>query len=927
VHDHLHARGAIALPTNAQFATVLGRGPELEFLLASFRRAKADSAGARLLVAGESGVGKTRLLLEFERLVRRERCLVLRGACVEYLSTPYEPFIEALLDDERSTSLERELRGTAGEAASDVELERLRRFRLVEDYLRRRANAVGSLVLVIEDVHWSDAATFELWRYLGRRLSDAPVLMIATYRSDELALDPTRSAQLARALREGASELSLQPLGDRDVTALVREAAGDAPIGQVEIQRIVELAEGKPLVAEELLLGALQRGTAGATTPVVSIRATLLERLRKIPEAEQQALLTAAVLGREFRAELLAELTGTGAEAILGALRRARNLQLIVEDPASGAFRFRHAITREVFYRELLTGEVRVLHRRIAERLEAGEGGDEAAYHWWAAGDADRAVAANEAAGDRAGAIFAYADAARFYERALSVAEGGARHRLVEKTAYAFCAVGEMVRAREWCQDGAGALRRSGDAAAAQTMMLWVARQLYESGEVERSLETIAAVREEQRGTAATPVHYTAAMTLAGILSTLGRAAETLSVLDEAEALDCEREEFDGFRAHNARGNALCSLGDYAGAGAEYDAALAVAERLDNAELQVHALSNAANAALLSGRDAEAARVCSAALELARGRGLHRQAATLESAAALAALFAGDLEAALRAFRSVVSARSIVAMTLGFAGAIGLRLRGLLDGVADLDALDADAALENALHLRESQVIAIVAGAAARSALDVGERERAATLVRRALPALNEPDHAYWLCEAAADVLDEAESAPARALLQRACGFPGNAAADAYLRSFEARAAMRRDPAAGKSAALATGQAFLDLGRPIDAAAAFELGGAIERARSLYAAAGATRAVRRLEGAKAAPAGSAAPSATLPVATELTRREREVAEFAARGYANRLIAAELGIGERTVETHLAVVYRKLGVKSRTELAALLSPTS
>ena len=453
---------AISATQSAQFAGFVGRGPELDFLLASFRRAKADSAGARLFVAGESGVGKTRLLAEFGKIVKRERCLVMQGACVEYLSTPYEPFIEALLDDERSAVLERELRGAAADVTNDVELERLRRFRIVEDHLRRRAAGVGSLVFIIEDMHWSDAATFELWRYLGRRLVDAPVLMIATYRSDELALDPTRAAQLARAQREGASELSLRALRDQDIASLVRETARNSLVENAAIERIVELAEGKPLIAEELLLGALQRDVslADGGTSVVSIRATLLERMRRLSEADQQSLLTAAVMGREFRAEVLAELVATGTESILSGLRKARNLQLIVEDTSTGSFRFRHAITREVLYGELLSGEVKLLHRRIAERLEAMGGGDEAAYHWWAAGDAARATESNEAAGDRAGSIYAYADAGRFYERALTFAEDPARRRLVEKTAFAFCAVGEMQRARTWCQDGAGALRR-----------------------------------------------------------------------------------------------------------------------------------------------------------------------------------------------------------------------------------------------------------------------------------------------------------------------------------------------------------------------------------------------------------------------------------------------------------------------------------
>ncbi len=904
------------------FANFVGRETELEFLSAAFRRVKAESRGTRLFVAGESGVGKSRLLSEFERRVRRERCVVLRGACVEYLATPYEPFIEALLGDDRSSGIERELRGARVEAAQDVELERLRRFRLVEDFLRRRAAAVGSLLLVIEDMHWSDAATFELWRFLGQRLHDAPILLIGAYRSDELALDPTRAAQLGRALREGARELALAPLSDREIAELLRAAApGEALPGSAECERIVELAEGKPLIAEELLLGALQAapGDESSNSAALSVRETVIARFRRLSEPEQAIVLTAAVFGRDFRADVLAELSGVPDEVVLAALRRARNVQLVVETGSEFGFRFRHAITREVLYRELLAGEVRVLHRKIAAGLETRGNGDEAAYHWWAAGVAERAGVTNEAAGDRATAIYAYADAARFYERALASAAGDVRRRLVEKVAFAFCAVGDMARARAWCQDDAGALRRSGDDAAAQRLLLWVARQLYESGEVDRALETIALVREEQRGTAATPVHHAAAMTLAGIYSTLGRAEEAIAILDEAAAFACEPDELDRFRAHNARGNALCSLGSYAAARLEYTGALEVARRLENAELQSHALGNAGNAAVLTGAGAAAREHYASGLALARRHGLQRQGSILASGAALVALHAGELREALRAFREISAARSVAPMTLGFVRAVGLRLHGLLAGEPDLVALDASGALEIALELRESQVIAIVAGAGARSALECGEPGRARALVERALPHLSEPDHAYWLCDAAAESLGEEAAFAARALLQRARAFDDNPAAEAFAALFEARVAARSDAAAGAARALAAARAFVAIGRPAEAAAAFELAGDVAAARGLYESIGATRALRRLAGGEVRhPPGAAS---GLP---GLTRRERQIAEFAARGYASRLIASELGIGERTVETHLAVVYRKLGVKSRTELAALLS---
>ena len=346
-----------------------------------------------------------------------------------------------------------------------------------------------------------------------------------------------------------------------------------------------------------------------------------------------------------------------------------------------------------------------------------------------------------------------------------------------------------------------------------------------------------------------------------------------------------------------------------------------VAEQLENVELQVHALGNAANAALLCGSDSDAARGYARALLLARGRGLHRQMHMMQSGAALAALFAGGLREALQSFRSVVESRSVVPMTLGFVGAVGLRLRGLLEGEADLDRLDVEATFDNALRLREPQVIAIVAGASARTAIERGDRSSGANYVRRALPALTEPDHAYWLCEAAADLVEGSVRDTARSLLVRAGAESGNPAARAFLLSFDARVLARAERAESRKVALEAAQMFAKLGRPIEAASAFEIAGEIPEARKLYEGTGALRALHRLQGSPKSPATIEA----IAVAADLTRREREVAEFAARGYASRLIASELGIGERTVETHLAVVYRKLGVKSRTELAALLGP--
>jgi DNA-binding CsgD family transcriptional regulator/predicted negative regulator of RcsB-dependent stress response len=909
------------IAATATFERFAGRRGELDFLIETFVRAKSESAGAAVLIGGESGIGKTRLLREFTLRIQRERCAVLSGSCLEYVATPYEPFIEAFANEKNAALLEQELRGVATERAPNAEAERLRRFRSIEDHLRRRAATMGSLVLIVEDLHWSDASTVDLLRFLVRRLSDAPVMIVATFRSDDLEADHARMVRFGRLARDGLTQIILLRLDERDIVDLLASAVVPRDLlAREELMRISELSEGRPLVAEELLRGALQRARrpeAAPREPAPSIRATVLERMSEFDDAALQVMLHAAVVGREFDVDLLGRLVGLPQERILQTLRRARGLQLIVEGVAAGTFRFRHAITREILYHELLQSEARILHERIAVVLdrEGAARRDEAAYHWWAAGNAGHAVDANEAAGDRATAIYAYADAARSYERALSFATGDGRARIVEKVAFALCATGEMERARNWCADAAAELHRAGRRETANRLLLWVGRQLYEAGEVDRALETVDAVRDDVRRAPASPIQYAADMTLAGILATLGRAQEALAILDGADLLPCEHEPIDEFRSHNARGNVLCSLGSYAEALAEYGKALAIAESLDNVELRLHAMGNAGNAALLLGDVTRAAESSEAALELARRHGLERHAVILLSGAACAALYRGDLGRARQAYDELVTSRSGAAMTVGFAQAIGIRLSDLVDGFA-FEREDVDAAVEAAFRLRESQTIAVVAGAAARSALERGEVTRAADLVERGIAAITEPDHAYWLCDAASEV--GGEVAAARALLVRACADGTNRAAGAHLDLFDARcAALAGDAPRSRELATRSAEAFGLLPWPFEAASALELAGALDEARRLYERHGATRAARRV----AAKAG--ATPVALARADALTKREAEVAELAARGYISRQIGEELGIGERTVETHLATVYRKLGVKTRVELASRL----
>ena len=191
------------------------------------------------------------------------------------------------------------------------------------------------------------------------------------------------------------------------------------------------------------------------------MRATLIERLRPLDERERSVLAHAAVIGRRFQLALLAATLAVPEHAVIPALRRARELQLI-EDQGNGEFRFRHALTREAIYGDFLDVEVRPLHRAIGIVLENASIAptvESLAYHWWAAGDAERTARYNELAGDAAAHVYAHEDAIAAYERGLAAAAPAKRAEILQRLADVQIALGSAsIRLRD-IPRGRGPLR------------------------------------------------------------------------------------------------------------------------------------------------------------------------------------------------------------------------------------------------------------------------------------------------------------------------------------------------------------------------------------------------------------------------------------------------------------------------------------
>jgi predicted ATPase len=368
-----------------------------------------------VLIAGEAGIGKTRLLSHFLRRTGEGRARRLATAeCLEHAPQALGP-IRSLL-----RSLGVSATGQAPDVASalaqlapneDVArlpvLEKSELFGALAAVLRSLADDRAT-ILSIEDVHWADAATLEFLAFLAPRIAGSRLLIVATYRSDEVEANEALRSSLARMTRESTvRRIDLRALGPSDFRALLAGALdGHAPVTAATLREIEVRAEGNPFFGEELLKSAIERGEGSQQSGIpLSIRTSILERLAVLTDEERRVIARAAVLGVRFSPSLLARSLDLDIEEIIPTLRRARDLNIIVEDDADPPrFHFRHALTRQTVYDGLLRTEARRLHQRIVETLEADDNGaelEELAYHAFEARDRARTLLYNERAGTR----------------------------------------------------------------------------------------------------------------------------------------------------------------------------------------------------------------------------------------------------------------------------------------------------------------------------------------------------------------------------------------------------------------------------------------------------------------------------------------------------------------------------------------------
>jgi DNA-binding CsgD family transcriptional regulator len=319
-------------------------------MLRSASAAARGGAGGLVFLTGEPGIGKSRLAREVADQARAQGMAVIAGRAVPgRASTPYRPLTEALLQALRNRGLPADgelapwlpaLRSIIPTAGGDSQGDHSPAVRgeAVLRLLRRLAQP-GSLVILLEDLHWADPDSLAVIEYLGDNLASEPVLCVATTRSEP----PSAAMDLALRLhgRRSAAHLALGRLGGEDVAAMVRACLPEA--GNDTIARVQRTADGVPFLVEELL--------ASPGVPR-SFADTVRARLTGLGDDERLVLQTAAVLGRQFDWRLLPAATGRPASAVSGALERGVRSMLLSVD--GDAFRFRHALTREAVAGELL---------------------------------------------------------------------------------------------------------------------------------------------------------------------------------------------------------------------------------------------------------------------------------------------------------------------------------------------------------------------------------------------------------------------------------------------------------------------------------------------------------------------------------------------------------------------------------------------
>jgi DNA-binding CsgD family transcriptional regulator len=978
---------------------LIGRAAQVGVLQRLIDEVRAGQ-GRTGLIAGEAGVGKSRLIAEATSIASRGGLLVLQGNSFPYdRALPYAPVLDLLRSwlAGRSPNETAELLGpSVAEIVKllpelvallpdlvpspplDPEQEKRRLFHALARLFTRLAE-MQPVLAVFEDLHWSDDTSLEFLLYLAHHLRSQRLLILLTYRSDEasFALDHVL-AELDR--QRLAVELPLDRLTRAEVDVMLRATFNlQGPVRSEFLEAIYQLTEGNPFFIEEVLgslvtagnlsfgRGAWHQVSLDALRIPRTVQDAVRRRSAQLNPAARRTLAMAAVIGRRFDLDLLQEVTRLDGAALLDAIKEAMAAQLVAEESAE-RFVFRHALTRQTVYAELLARERRSLHQQIAEALERRRAsGDEVpladlAYHFDQAQLWAKALDYSRQAGQQALSLHAPAAAVEHLSRALDAAghlDTGVSPDLYRARATAYRTLGDFERARSDDEAALGLARTARNCPAEWQALLdlgalWAGRDYGRTrAYYEQALELARSMGDRRA--------------LAHSLNHLGNAH--VNVDEPIEALERHREALAIFEDLDDRRGLAATLdflgmtsnlvGNLVECAASYERAIALFQELDDRAGMASSLATLPLAAGATLGDtkvtalsfSEASRSGELALKLAREIGWRPAEAYGRITLSMLLGPHGEYTRALElAHEALAIAQEVEHRQWEAAAHVAL-------GQLYLDLLAGPPArqhLERALALaREIGSAVWIKHASADLALvqvlggDFGLTE--SFLDQALTPQVPVQTQGRRRCWRARAELSLVRGEASRCLeivdwliatapnVRREGAIPllwmlrGEALA-ALGRRGEAEAALlaARDVALEQGLGPLLRRVHLSLGKLLDAQGrrdeAYHEFFAARRIVDELAASVPDELVRTQfrNAATALLPRSAIVSprrSTREVFGGLTEREREVAALIAQGKSNRAIAEGLVVGERTVEFHVSSILGKLGFSSRSQIAA------
>jgi DNA-binding CsgD family transcriptional regulator/tetratricopeptide (TPR) repeat protein/type II secretory pathway predicted ATPase ExeA len=961
----------------------VGRETQVDQLLGALSRARAGVPGI-VLVRGEAGSGKSRLLREFLSLARDGRATTLYGACIDVSAgdiplVPFRTALRHLVQGSSTTDMASLLGGTWRDlhvllpelAPSDVHGVNAAPhvFEVVSAVVARLAGE-RPVVIAVDDAQWADQSTLQLLRYLTQSGQPLPLLVLVAYRGEELPSEPGRRKAFEELSRAADDDVTVTPLSGEQITDLVRRLGIE--LSSASMRRLLTRSAGLPFLVEELAAAEQDGVTKGIPNRV---RDVVRLRLGALSQEAQLVVALVAVAARPLRHRVLAEAAHLPARVFAEALDEALSAHLLVADTDERTYGFRHDVAREIVHEDLLTSSRMELHVRLAVAMQADLPVDayagrlcEVAHHWLQTeANEEHALRASLLAARASTRAFAHPEALRQYGHVIALWSRVGDPDMIVGTDLVAVSI-EAAEAGHWAGDAEAALRHIDRAIeAADTSD----ESLMSTLQARRTLYAWLATGQRARGPDLL-VHIGSVATRermrASDLMQAGRYGESVDVAGRAIELARVVESWDDeYRALLILGVGQGMTGRVTDGIATLDTVITEAAQRGDGELVIAARNNLIFVLLGDGQMSAAATLALRGVEEATARGTGgSEGALLAANAAEALIRLGRLAEAERVIQDALDAKPPGAVAnvllLGRAeldvltgrflpAAESLRAivaRGVMEDYQfdqQMRAVEAELQLWDPaprhdillgrLHDRRGSAIPGAPGEDLPLAVRLmwlGVRAdadaRALAEIQRDQARLQElTDDGAGLVANAAELAAKAASAGVRLQLDRFLALIAGETSRLLGRPdpdvwATAAAAAEPDPYLHSYALWRQGSALRALRRRREAAACLRAAYEIAHETGMRTVADAVVAAGRALGISIEHAVPARSSAAKAARPfGMTAKEVQVLELLARGLTNRRIATALHMTEKTASVHVSHILAKMSVRNRGEAAA------